>query len=231
MNVLALDTCADQCAAAILTDSGAVFCHSKEMTRGHAEAIPAIVASVLEQASLAYGNLTQLVVTVGPGSFSGVRVGLSLARGLAVVLEIPVLGISSLQAIAESQAKSSVPRGSLVAIDARRGEVYFQAFNADKKALCQPMALPVEAAYDSVCEMIDTSITDYRLIGGGAELLARSNPEFEAILDRDAATQPDLEHLCRLSVDLDPACYIAKPIYVRPPDAKPMRLANTVARA
>src|SRR3974390_3845695 len=102
MHVLAIDTAVEACAAAVLdTERGAIIAHeSPEMVRGHAEALIPLIARVLDRAALRFATLDRIAVTVGPGSFTGLRVGVSAARGIALAARRPAVGITTLAAFA-----------------------------------------------------------------------------------------------------------------------------------
>src|SRR5436190_2439327 len=101
MRVLAIDTALAACAAAVLESGrGIVASESLPMVRGHAEALIPLIARVMKQSDMAFRDLQRIAVTTGPGSFTGVRVGLAAARGFAVATGVPVVGISTLSVYA-----------------------------------------------------------------------------------------------------------------------------------
>jgi tRNA threonylcarbamoyladenosine biosynthesis protein TsaB len=116
MRVLAIDTALANCAAAVLDDGSASACFEtcgEEIGRGHAEKLMDMIGTVMAESSTAFSDLDRVAVTVGPGSFTGLRVGLAVARGFGLVLEKPVVGVTTLAAIARSCAPATmVPRSS-----------------------------------------------------------------------------------------------------------------------
>ena len=164
MIVLALDTCLEACSAAVLDGETVRAAEVLPMARGHQEALAPLVERVAAQAGLAFTDLDRIGVTVGPGSFTGLRVGLAFAKGLGAALERPVTGVSALAALAE-------PHGGLVfsAIDARRGQVYLQAFS-DGRSLMAPDALDLPTAAARIAELSGGGAAT--LTGSGAALLA-----------------------------------------------------------
>src|SRR5204862_5654788 len=102
MLILAIDTALDACAAGVLdTDAGKLIAQeSQPMKRGHAEALMPLIARVMREAGIAFANLDRIAVTTGPGSFTGLRVGLSAARGIALAADRPVVGLTTLSAYA-----------------------------------------------------------------------------------------------------------------------------------
>ena len=100
MRVLAIDTALEACAAAVLdTESAGIMAHeSLAMQRGHAEALMPLIKRVMDRAGLAYAALDRVAVTIGPGSFTGLRVGIAAARGIALAAGKPAVGLSTLAA-------------------------------------------------------------------------------------------------------------------------------------
>lgn len=129
MRVLALDTATEGCSAAVLTEEG-VFGVFDEVGRGHADRILAMVDTVLRQAGLALGMLDGIAASVGPGSFTGVRISVSAAQGLAFGAGLPVVAVNTLEALA-CQAMRAGADQVLACLDARMAEVYWGCFRAD----------------------------------------------------------------------------------------------------
>lgn len=127
MKLLALDTATEACSAAVWVD-GVVHAHREVVGRDHTQRLIPVVAQVLAAAGLRYGDLDGLVCGVGPGSFAGVRIGVSFAKGVALARGLSVLGVTSLELLATAALAAPGADPVLVAIDARMGEVYFQAF-------------------------------------------------------------------------------------------------------
>ncbi len=204
MIVLGIDTCLGACAAAVLKDGELLTARSEPMTRGHQERLAPLVQAVMAQAGVAFADLSRVGVTIGPGSFTGLRVGLAFAKGLGAALEIPVSGVGTLAALAQPVAGSVV-----AAIDAKRGQVYLQAF-ADGAAVSAPDVLPVETAFARVVEMAAAGAPT--LVGPGAALLAPAAPGAQ-VIETEAA---DPAAVARLAT----AGGAARPLYLRAPDAR-----------
>lgn len=227
MKILAFDTALDACSAALWSDGTVLARESVAAARGHAEILFPMLERVLDSAGLGYGDIDRFAVTIGPGSFTGVRVGVAAARGLALGLGKPAFGITTLEAIAATAVYGNgamVRKGQekvAAAIDARRGEIYFQVFAAggslqDLTALTAPAAVtPDEAA---------------RLLGAEPALLAGSGAGLvkEYLEDRGdvvcatTGTVPDAGVLVGLAAmrALDTEAPPPSPLYLRPPDAK-----------
>ena len=208
MKLLAIDTSASHCAVCVLDDAaGTAHRDVRDIGTGHAEVLMGQIAGVLKQAHLTWSDLERIAVCVGPGSFTGVRVGVSAARGLALALGIPAVGVTTLEAIAADAAPLAGGRPILAAIDARRGQLYFQPFDDAGVATADPRAVPVEQALAMV--QSDTVVA-----GNGAAVLGADG----AVL-ADAASG-DIGTIARLAAARAPGA-APVPLYLRSADAKP----------
>jgi tRNA threonylcarbamoyladenosine biosynthesis protein TsaB len=206
MLVLGLDTCLATCSVAVV-DGQRVVAHACEvMARGHQERLAPMAREVMAEAGLGFDSIQRVGVTVGPGSFTGLRVGVAFAKGLALALDVPAVGIGTLEAIAAGIQGLVFP-----AIDARRGQLYLQAFE-DGRALMAPDAL---AAGDAAARLAELSQgRPFTLVGSGASLLADFSPGAR-IVEAEGA---DAREVARLAVARSPGPL--KPLYLRAPDAK-----------
>jgi tRNA threonylcarbamoyladenosine biosynthesis protein TsaB len=223
MNVLAIDTCLGAVSAAVRWRSarGEWLLREdyEERTTGHAERLFPMVAEVMEGAGLAFSAIDRIAVTVGPGTFTGVRVGIAAARGIALASGKPVIAITSLAAMAHRAhlllGKEIADRRLLAVVDARRGMVYAQSFAGDGDAMGQPQLLTPEAAAKVFAG------SPALVVGSGAaivsEALKSSGMEADARLPN---LQPHARSLAMLAPGLQPIDKVA-PLYLRPPDAKP----------
>jgi tRNA threonylcarbamoyladenosine biosynthesis protein TsaB len=226
MRVLAIDTALEACSAAVLdTGAGAVAAHeSAAMQRGHAEALMPLIARVMERAGLAFDDIDRIAVTTGPGSFTGLRVGIAAARGIALAAAKPVVGLTTLAAFAAPfiAADDSLP--VVAAIDARHEHVYLQVFGAGGRTIVTPRILPLR-------EALRVAATGApRLTGTAATMLAAAWPPGEqpprAVEQRAA---PDIDWVARLGALASETGAPPKPLYLRAPDAQPQH-ASQVAR-
>src|SRR3954469_22770424 len=118
MRVLAIDTALEACSAAVLdTEHGTVASESLPMLRGHAEALMPLIARVMAQADMPFASLDRIAVTTGPGSFTGLRVGISAARGIALASGKPAIGLTTLSAYAAPYIHQDDTLSVTVAID------------------------------------------------------------------------------------------------------------------
>jgi tRNA threonylcarbamoyladenosine biosynthesis protein TsaB len=216
MRVLALDTVTEACSVALI-DGTAVISRYAEVGRGHAEEVLAMVDSVLGEAGISLRGLNGIAAGIGPGSFTGVRISVSVAQGLAFGAQLPVIPLTSLEALAW-RAIGEGGGQALACLDARMGEVYWGCLAADAvRGIALLGALQVGPA-----AMVRWAGTvPFRGIGRGFA----AYPQLAALpgltlAPGDAQALPDARHLARLGVlrfeageGLDAAAL--KPQYVR----------------
>ena len=218
MLILAIDTALDACAAAVLdTGPGRLIAQaSQAMKRGHAEALMPLLADVMKEAGLPFAALDRVAVTTGPGSFTGLRVGLSAARGIALAANKPVVGLTTLSAFAAPLIGEDEAHPIISAIDARHDQVYFQVVGGDGASLVEPRVAPIADVLEAA------RFGAPYLVGNAAELLAERWPRDAAPpLSVDAQAAPDIGWVAWLGAAADPATAPARPFYLRAPDAKP----------
>lgn len=206
MIVLGLDTCLNACSVAVI-DDGAVLAHASEvMARGHQERLAPMTAAVMAAAGIGFDRLERIGATVGPGSFTGLRVGVAFAKGLAAALQIPAVGVGTLEAMAAGVDGLVFP-----VIDARRGQVYVQGFESGRPLMAAE-ALPVETAAARLVHLaMERPVT---LTGSGAPLLA----DVVAAAKILPAEGADARHVAGLAATGAPAPL--RPLYLRAPDAR-----------
>ncbi len=227
MRILAVDASCGAASVAIV-ESGEIeplATLTRPMTRGHAEALAPMVEEAARAVAGGLGSLDRIAVTIGPGSFTGIRVGVALARAMGLALGIPVVGVSTLAAFAAPLL--SAPRQGVIAsaIDARHGSIYFQLFDPSGRPLGPPRC-------DSLRECVRGIGAGPALLSGNAATLVATEAHRAGLpYDLGAATDaPDIVAVARLGLALDPAGNPARPLYVKPPDAKP-NPAEPIARA
>ena len=210
MTRLVIDTCLGACQVGLFDGGRLLAGASEAMERGHQERLAPMAAEVMARVGAAFSDLDLVVATIGPGSFTGLRVGLAFARGVSLASGAPLAGIGTLAALIAGAG--GVAAG---VIDARRGHVYVQAFEHGLP-LTQPETRPLAEAAALLQGVCRGRLT---LIGPGAALLAEAIPG--ATVDPRAA--PDLAALGRLAESAQPSPDL-RPLYLRPPDARPMAL-------
>lgn len=214
MNLIAIDTALENCSVGIVANGGAPLLLTETIGRGHAERLFGMVEAAMAESRLSYADLDRIAVTVGPGSFTGLRVGIAAARGLALVVGCPVAGIGTLDVIAGQARDAAGPVPVLAVLDARRDEVYAQLFDASGKAVSPPEAGPAER----FAALVDGSTV---LTGSGAGLVAAETGAAGRIVAADPA--PDIGALVRLGLAAPPPSGPPRPLYLRSPDAKPQK--------
>jgi tRNA threonylcarbamoyladenosine biosynthesis protein TsaB len=217
MLILAIDTALDACAAGVLdAASGKLIAReSQAMKRGHAEALMPLIARVMKQAGIAFAALDRVAVTTGPGSFTGLRVGLSAARGIALAADKPVIGLTTLTAFTAPVVGQNSEHPVISAIDARHGHVYFQVVSGDGGSLVSARVAPIGEALDA------SRFGAPHLVGNAAGILADRWPaDAPAPFTVDAQPAPDIEWVAWLGAAATPDTAPARPFYLRAPDAK-----------
>jgi tRNA threonylcarbamoyladenosine biosynthesis protein TsaB len=218
MRVLAIDTALVACAAAVFETDGARMLAraSLAMARGHAEALMPLIARVMDEAGVEFRELDRVVVTVGPGSFTGLRVGIAAARGIALTAGKPAVGISTLSAFAAPHIANEEGAAIAAAVDARHGSVYLQVFASSGRTLVAPCVATVPDALRAAMA------GPVRLVGSGAAVLSAAWPsEQERPLKVDVQDAPSIEWVARLGAAAPKTDVPPTPLYLRPPDARP----------
>jgi len=212
---LAIDTSAHLCAAAVHDSEGDTILSQagEDIGRGHAERLMDVIAGVLAQASIDYSGLGKVIVTTGPGSFTGIRVGLATARGIALGLGIEARGVSVLEAAALAAREQGTGGPLIVVMDARRGEAWCQVFDNGAAA-----AEPFVAAYHQLLPLL-ASRADWQLCGSGAQNLNVAAGAGFPVLHELAAVP--IATIARLGASSRLPAARPEPLYLRAPDAKP----------
>jgi len=235
MNILAFDTCFDACSVCVARPDGdggitELASVSERFATGHAEKLMPFVDDSMRRAGVAFADIDRIAVTIGPGTFTGTRIGIAAARGLALATQIEIVSTTSLAVMAEvavgALGRSGLDRDLAIAVDARRDQVYVQLFGVgglDPKS--PPMLLSIDEAS--------------RVGGDGPLIIAGSAAETITA----AATQRGREVSANFADLLPEATALALmapalpvvegalvPLYLRPPDAKPQD-GKAIARA
>jgi tRNA threonylcarbamoyl adenosine modification protein YeaZ len=227
MRLLAIDTALAACSAAVFDTDGARMLASENvaMARGHAEALMPLVARVMDKAQIDFSALDRIAVTVGPGSFTGLRVGIAAARGIALVSGKPAVGISTLSAYAAPQIANEEGATIIAAIDARHDHVYLQVFASAGRTLVSPRVAPIREAVRAGLP------GPARIVGSGAGLIAAQWPAGEpAPLLVDTQDAPAIAWVARLGAAAPKTDVAPTPLYLRAPDARPQDAARVARR-
>jgi tRNA threonylcarbamoyladenosine biosynthesis protein TsaB len=213
VNILGVDTCFGACSVAILENDRTLAHRFALMDRGHAEALAPMVAEAMEEAGIAYAALDRLAVTIGPGTFTGQRIGLAFMRGLRVALKKPLIGITSLETMAQqARAETSIPLAAALH-DARRDEVYLEIVRNGASVFT-----PAVLLFDDAMKMIVAHAGGARLVLCGTA--APRTHDALANTELSPIRQPDALWTVRLAVSREATDQPPRPLYLRAPDAR-----------
>ncbi len=224
--ILAIDTALAATSACLLNpgETKPVAAETLFMAAGHAEALLPLVDRVVAQVPGGFAAVTRVAVTIGPGSFTGIRIGVAAARAFGLACRVPVVGVSTLAALAAPAIAAGVRPPIVAAVDARHGNVFVQSFGARGVTLLGPALM---SAGDAARGLGPGPL---RLIGSGGPAVARA----AAALGITAETEgfhalPEIGFVARLGLLADPETAIAKPLYLKAPDASPPRPSGLLA--
>ena len=214
MIVLALDTAGADCRAALYDDEARRMLAEagERIGKGHAERLLEFIDTALDSAGLDLAAVDRIAVAIGPGSFTGIRVGVAAARGFALALDCPVVGISTLSTLAWTAQQRERAGDVLVAVDGRREDLFCQTFNADGTPASRPSLWPLAQAREHFAGSRGS------IVGSGAALLTGAPGVISGQTVQDSV---EIEALAQLGALADPATASARPLYLRGPDAKP----------
>ena len=218
MRILAIDTALDACSAALFDTEvdRPLGLQSREIGRGHAELLLPLIDEVMKSANAQFDSVDRFAVTVGPGSFTGLRVGLSAARGFALATKKTAVGVSTLAAFTAPLITQDQAVPVVAAIDAKHGNLYLQMVGAGGRMLVAPRALNLREAIRAV------ALGPVRIVGNGAAILAAHwPPKAPPPLLVDPQPAPDILWVARIGAAADPKRAPPRPLYLRLPDAKP----------
>jgi len=223
LNVLAFETCFGACSAAVSVARGTGEARVESLFEaretGHAEALTHMIEATLARARLDMADVDRFAVTIGPGTFTGTRIGIAAARAFALATGKPVVAATSLAVMARQAADeldNSLNEDLLVAVDARRGALYAQLFAPDGwRARTAPLLLsPAGAGAAGAGPLL--------VVGSGAETVAaEARRSGRAVTTALPNLLPNARALLQLAFQLEPLSGPPAPLYLREPDAKP----------
>lgn len=216
MKILAMDSAAQACSVAIWQDTGIIAHEFQEMARGHASDLLPMVDRVLAQAQLNVTDMDAIAVTVGPGGFTGLRIALACARGFGVAAKLPVIGITTLEALASAETGRSLPL--LTALDAKRADLYAQYFAPDNTALSEPVAQMPE----DIVALCPPQTTEVLIAGDCFERLELLFLDKGITPIKAEGRNPDAKAVAMLASERglpDDVNQRPSAFYIRPPDA------------
>lgn len=209
MLTLSIDTTGADCAVMVARDGAPLADLRETLGRGHAERLAPMAGAAMAQAGLAMPALDRIAVAVGPGGFAGIRVGVAFARGLALALDVPAVGVSLFDVWARLAGAAPL---LVAAHDARRGETAWRAWRDGEPIGAEAGRDTLEGAAAAIAALGPAPV----ICGSAAALLAPRLPGARS-LPMDA---PDMAVLEAIGRAADPAAAPPAPLYVRPPDAK-----------
>ncbi len=223
MRILAIDTATEACSVALWND-GTTFAHFELCPREHTQRILPLVKDVLNDADLTLPELDALAFGRGPGSFTGVRIGIGIAQGLALGAELPMIGISTLATMAQGAWRKTGATRVLAAIDARMGEVYWAEYQRDEEGVWHGEETEAVLKPEIVTERLTQLTGEWATVGTGW-------PAWPALGNNSTATLRDGEILLPAAEDMLPiACQLlALQKTVAVEHAEPVYLRNEVA--
>lgn len=218
MTILAIDTAHPAVSVCLMAQSspGPLARESLPMVRGHAEALLPMVDRLMKSAGLEFEQLSRVAVVVGPGSFTGIRIGIAAARAIGLAIGIPVVGVSSLSAFAAPFIGRTAGGVIAAGVDAKHGQIYIQGFGPKGQSVLSARLATVRDAVRAL------GAGPLRLTGSGAAMMAieawSMGMDAEVVGDTVA---PDIDFVARLGFLADPSKAGARPYYLKAPDAKP----------
>ena len=219
MRILAFDTATSACSAALWEDGGVRARRLETMTRGHAEALLPMIIDVMDEAEAEFRELDLIAVTVGPGAFTGLRIGLAAARGMALAAAAPCLGVTTLEAVAHGVSDEERAGATLlVALTTKRRDIYAQTFDA----LLSPLTPPRVLLPDELMALVPGGRLVVAGDAGGEVAAMLTARHVDAVLSA-AAALPDAAMVAAIAaVRWTPGDRVPAPVplYLRPPDAK-----------
>jgi tRNA threonylcarbamoyl adenosine modification protein YeaZ len=227
MRILAIDTSCGAVSVCIL-DGGsedAIVRHSEKMERGHAEALGPLIERLMADVEGGFATIDRIAVTIGPGSFTGIRIGLAMARAMGLALGVPVMGVSTLVAFAAPLLLDPQPSIIASVVDARHGRVYLQLFEATGRPLAPPRVDGLREGARAIGQ------GPVRVAGNAARMLALEASRSGSNVDLVSNSEfPDIVAVGRIGLAADPHESPPRPLYLKAPDASPAAGA-VVARA
>jgi len=221
MRILAIDTATSSCSVALWSDGSVLTSHNEKMFRGQAEVLVPTIQQVLEEAKVTAQDLDLLATTIGPGAFTGIRIGLATARGIALVARVPCLGFTTTEVIAHAIPEPKWKRGTLlVALDSKREDIYVQAFTDGHRPINEVSAVDPS----NLCEWLHNVPSPIHVVGDARiqanEALIKAGIQTIVI---EKPEVPDGSVMAELASKRWTGGGISKnplPLYLRPPDAK-----------
>lgn len=215
-NILHIETATSTCSVAISYNGKLISTNTTSESNMHTKRINLMIEELMSQNSMDLKDLAAISVSIGPGSYTGLRVGLSAAKGLAFALDIPIIGISTLEALAQAHKDNTEGKAVISTLDARRNEVYMAIFDHSLNLLRGDHCLIIkENEYPEAWPAPENLI----FCGNGANKIGELLPDFDLKCvesECDAGQQAELAHYKLRNQKVDDINYL-KPNYLKPP--------------
>jgi tRNA threonylcarbamoyladenosine biosynthesis protein TsaB len=219
MRILAIDTATEACSVALNND-GTLFAHFELCPREHTQRILPLVKDVLTEGGVVLSELDALAFGRGPGSFTGVRIGIGIAQGLALGAELPMIGVSTLATMAEGAWRKSGATRVLAAIDARMGEVYWAEYQRDADGVWHGEETEAVLKPDAVTARLNALSGEWATVGTGWQAWPDMAKDTGLTLTDGGVSLPEAQDMLpiahhQLSLGHTVAVEHAEPVYLR----------------
>ncbi|WNJ81456.1 tRNA (adenosine(37)-N6)-threonylcarbamoyltransferase complex dimerization subunit type 1 TsaB [Cedecea neteri] len=219
MRILAIDTATEACSVALQNDA-ASYAHFELCPREHTQRILPLVKEILNQGGITLSEVNALAYGRGPGSFTGVRIGIGIAQGLALGAELPMIGVSTLATMAQGAWRRTGATRVLAAIDARMGEVYWAEYERDEQGVWHGEASEAVLKPEDVAGRLKHLSGTWATVGTGWQAWPDMAKDSGLLLQDGETTLPEAEDMLPLaqqafSVGKTVAVEHAEPVYLR----------------
>ncbi|WP_104492509.1 tRNA (adenosine(37)-N6)-threonylcarbamoyltransferase complex dimerization subunit type 1 TsaB [Acinetobacter indicus] len=208
MKLLALETANEQCSVSIVNDAQELFFQLDERAKAQTQIILPMIEQGFAQTETATADLTAVAFSRGPGSFSGVRINAAVAQALAWSHDLPVIPVSTLQALAQAAYRLAGLSAVTAVLDARMNEVYIASFQLDAEGIMQPVSEEQLLGYSDAAV-----VAQYPLVGSGSTLLQQEQTQYKDL----SATAQDVATIARVLAQREAwvSAEYALPVYLR----------------
>ncbi|WP_104470903.1 tRNA (adenosine(37)-N6)-threonylcarbamoyltransferase complex dimerization subunit type 1 TsaB [Acinetobacter indicus] len=208
MKLLALETANEQCSVSIVNDTQELFFQLDERAKAQTQTILPMIEQGFAQTKTATADLTAVAFSRGPGSFSGVRINAAVAQALAWSHDLPVIPVSTLQALAQAAYRLAGLSAVTAVLDARMNEVYIASFQLDAEGIMQPVSEEQLLGYSDAAV-----VAQYPLVGSGSTLLQQEQTQYKDL----SATAQDVATIARVLAQREAwvSAEYALPVYLR----------------
>ncbi|WP_180052999.1 MULTISPECIES: tRNA (adenosine(37)-N6)-threonylcarbamoyltransferase complex dimerization subunit type 1 TsaB [Acinetobacter] len=208
MKVLALETANEQCSVSVIDDTQELFFQLDARAKAQTQTILPMIEQGLNDLGLAVSDLTAIAFSRGPGSFSGVRINAAVTQALAWSNDLPVIPVSTLQALAQAAYRLHGLTAVTAVLDARMNEVYVASYQLDAQRIMQAVDEEQLLSYEQGAEAVK-----FTVVGSGANLVQETASEYKNV----SATAQDIAMIARAAAKTENwvSAELALPVYLR----------------